>query len=221
MLDDLDLASMSATIPSIMKTISAIQATAVADTVGFGVWDDTGNGEFESWRSFLTSVDQDEPGSRSYGWSHILSQKPGWYREFFEAYDILQDASARTTNDRALIHNDLTNRNVLVTNNQISAVFDWGFSMYGDPLYEIAKLEFFDPLYAPISGQKWVETAIEHATIERGENNEFNDRLLACLLHIGLEAQVFYAGRADWNMYEPIAKRTLELSGLEADRITK
>ena len=39
-------------------------------------------------------------------------------------------------------HDDLINRNLLVDGDRISAFLDWGSSIYGDFLYDIAKLVF-------------------------------------------------------------------------------
>ena len=48
---------------------------------------------------------------------------------------------------RCLVHCDLINRNVLVLvgDDRISAVFDWGCSLYGDHLYDLAWFEFWAP----------------------------------------------------------------------------
>jgi len=38
------------------------------------------------------------------------------------------------------VHNDLLSRNVLVNDGKISAILDWGNSLYGDHLYDAALL---------------------------------------------------------------------------------
>jgi hypothetical protein len=44
-------------------------------------------------------------------------------------------------------HDDLINRNLLVDGDRISAFLDWGSSMYGDFLYDIAQLIFYQPWF--------------------------------------------------------------------------
>ena len=48
---------------------------------------------------------------------------------------------------RHVIHMDLLNRNVLVSEDgtRIEAVFDWGCSAYGDFLYDVAWFTFWAP----------------------------------------------------------------------------
>ena len=46
---------------------------------------------------------------------------------------------------RSLLHCDLMNRNVLVDEGRINAVFDWGCGRLGDHLYDLAWFEFWGP----------------------------------------------------------------------------
>ena len=49
--------------------------------------------------------------------------------------------------ERTLIHNDLLNRNALASGGQVTAVFDWGCSIYGDFLCDLAAFVFWSPWF--------------------------------------------------------------------------
>lgn len=213
-LDDLSPVEMLAIVPSLQLAIKAINESDVTDSEGFGVWEGDGKSDYKTWREFLTSVNQDEPDSRTPGWYNSLSERPEWAEQFNQVYDLLEALSERLPEHRALIHNDLINRNVMVADGKISAVFDWGFSMYGDPLYDTARMEFFRPLYQPIRLIQWGRFVTGQALKDEEEADTTEDRLLACLLHIGLEAQTYHAYKKDWDSFRLIAARTLEISGL-------
>jgi hygromycin-B 4-O-kinase len=98
---------------------------------------------------------------------------------------------------RCLIHGDLVNRNVLVDQDRISAVFDWGCSRYGDHLYDLAWFEFWAPWFPSLDidllglelERRW--RALGYVPHQRDE------RLLACYLHIGLEHLAYNAYLGD------------------------
>ena len=48
---------------------------------------------------------------------------------------------------RHLVHSDLLNFNVLAEDDRVSAVFDWGAALYGDFLWDVAWLTFWQPWY--------------------------------------------------------------------------
>jgi hygromycin-B 4-O-kinase len=86
-------------------------------------------------------------------------------------------------------------------------VFDWGCSVYGDHLYDLARFEFWSPWH-PQLDMEALRTAIEQRWAERGyrpENKE--SRLKACYLHIGLEHLAYHAQLGNWTTLLGIAKR--------------
>jgi hygromycin-B 4-O-kinase len=101
--------------------------------------------------------------------------------------------------ERSLVHCDLLNRNVLVRDGEVTGLLDWGCSLYGDFLYDIAQVEFWEPWYPAIAASGIRERATEHYTSTGMAVHGFADRMKACLVHIGLVHQAYTAsvGRLD------------------------
>lgn len=212
MLDDLDGPSLELTLPSLHLVMDAMREADISDSTGFGLWDSSGNGTSESWSDFLLSVSDDDPSTRIAGWSDILKSSPVGDSAFHEAYEALADLATSLPEDRSLIHNDLMHRNVLTENHHITAVFDWGFAMYGDHLYDIAGFIFSEPLRRPADSIDWEASARHHFEEIGLEVIDYARRLKGCLLHIGLEAQTYYSSIRDWPELAKVARRTVEIA---------
>ena len=108
---------------------------------------------------------------------------------------------------RSLIHSDLINRNVLVHEDKISGIFDWGCSIYGDHLYELAWFEFWAP-WLPTLDIPYLRSALEQRWAEVGYAPvDQAARLMACYLHIGLDHLAYNAYKGDWPAVAATAAR--------------
>ena len=77
------------------------------------------------------------------------------------------------------------NRNVLVQEERITAVFDWGCALYGDHLYDLAWFEFWAP-WTPQLDIEHLKAQLLRRWQEVGYAPEDKEaRLTACYLHIG------------------------------------
>jgi hygromycin-B 4-O-kinase len=110
---------------------------------------------------------------------------------FDAAYARLEELAGSLPTERRLIHQDLINRNVLVTGTKITAVFDWGNAMYGDPLYDAAWLIYWWPWYP-----QWSQINIREALALPADADH---RLFAYQLHIGLDHLAYTASNARWD----------------------
>ena len=113
--------------------------------------------------------------------------------------------------ERNLIHSDLLYRNVLVNDNKISVVIDWGNSLFGDFLYDIAWLTYWWPWYT-----EWKDIDIKQAVLEHYASigldvPDIEKRLQCYELHIGLTAQAYNAFTERWDELEWNSKRTQEV----------
>src|SRR6185436_6439031 len=91
------------------------------------------------------------------------------------------------------------NRNVLVSGDKISGIFDWGCSMYGDHLYELAWFEFLAPWYTELN-LAYLESELEQRWREADyiPANKKN-RMMSCRLHIGLDHLAYNAFTGNWS----------------------
>lgn len=192
-LESLDAADWAATIPELLAVLDEMRAVPVAADAGFGGWAANGKAPFASWRDFLLAVSADDPERRTYGWTTRLADSPFGDEPFHAGYARLTELSRAIPSPQFLVHSDLINRNVLVRDRRITAVFDWGCSLYGDFLYDIAWIEFWAPWYPAMNGVDFLAVARAHLEDRGVATDDLDDRVRCCLLHIGLDSLAYNA----------------------------
>jgi hygromycin-B 4-O-kinase len=205
-LESLDKAQWLATIPAVVSVLEAMRKADTSSSSGFGSWGTDGNASHHSWSGRLLAVGEDTPDQRGHGWRKRLAASPQGEETFIWGFDLLQNVADDAV-PRCLLHGDLMNRNVLVNENQITGVFDWGCSVYGDHLYDLAWFEFWAPWHPKLDVQS-LRSELERRWAAMGyvpENKE--SRLMACYLHIGLEHLAYNAYRENWSSLLATAKR--------------
>ena len=205
-LENVSAAQWRAVVPSLVAAMDEMRTSDISST-GVGRWARDGNATMARWSEHLLAVDVDTPDRRTSGWRKRLAAfSPQGDSTFMRGYDLL-NAVASDSVPRCLLHCDLINRNVLVDNTRISGIFDWGCSLYGDHLYELAWFEFWAP-WSPQLDVQYLRSKLEELWREVGyipENKEA--RLMACYLHIGLDHLVYNAYLGDWATLLATAER--------------
>jgi hygromycin-B 4-O-kinase len=209
-LEGVNAAQWRALVPAVAAALEAMRLADVSSTTGIGGWGSDGNAAGRSWRDHLLSVAEDTPAKRSHGWRKRLQAWPEGVATFEWGYELLQRvASDDVTRD--LAHCDLINRNVLVEADKITGIFDWGCSIYGDHLYELAWFEFWSPWY-PEMDLSLLRAELMRRWQKRGEMPaNMRERLAACHLHIGLDHLAYNAFTGDGVNLLATAKRMREL----------
>jgi hygromycin-B 4-O-kinase len=113
---------------------------------------------------------------------------------------------------RHLVHDDLINRNVLVDGDRITAVLDWGSSVYGDFLYDVAKLVFYRPWYPAWRDIDFAAEARAHYDRIGLPVPHFEERLACYGLRIGLADMAYSAFRGRWGEVARKAECLLEVA---------
>ena len=195
-------------VPSVVSALEAMRTTDISSTSGFGGWEADGQAPRATWSDHLLAVGEDTPDRRTYGWRKRLSALPEGEAAFTWGLDLLKSVASDSV-PRCLVHCDLINRNVLVLvgDERISAVFDWGCSLYGDHLYDLAWFEFWGPWIPQLNTQhlrshlerRWRE--VSYAPADKAA------RLMACYLHIGLDHLAYNAYLGDWSTLAATAER--------------
>lgn len=214
MLDHLDGPPMHAMQPELFKTLDAIRQADISHARGYGIQDSGGQGRFSTWPEYLLAVDRPNTYPKVKGWRERLAQSPAGPGAFDRAYGVMRDSLAGYPGTRFLIHSDLLNRNVLVQDGRISGVIDWANAMYGDFVYDLAQFIFWAPWYKSMRGIDWAAGARRHYAAIGLEVPGFDQRLLCCLIHIGLGAQLYHAFTQNWKNLAESTRRTLEVAGL-------
>ncbi len=156
-----------------------------------------GNAGHGSWSDFLAAIADDQPGSRTHGCKQLLADSPRGMETFDRAFAAMLDVAHAFPGPRSLVHNDLLNRNALATDGQVTSVFDWGCSIYGDFIYELARFVFWSPWHAAIGQTDIASMALDHYGDMGLDVPNFEDRLRCCALHIGLQHLAYNASLGD------------------------
>jgi hygromycin-B 4-O-kinase len=185
-LERLDAAQWVESAPSVLTTLDALRRADISATTGYGAWNHAGNAPHGTWADYLAAVTQDQPDSRTHGWKQLLSDSPRGDQGFNDAYAQMLELAQAFPGPRSLVHNDLLNRNALVSDGRVTSLFDWGCSIYGDFVYELATFVFWSPWYSAIEQLDIASMALDHYGDMGLEVPNFSDRLRCCALHIGL-----------------------------------
>ncbi len=209
--DEIDEAGYRRILPELFRSLDAIREIDVSSSQGFGIWPAEGTGPYSSWRETLLDIRNDRAGSRLHGWRSLMEPHTEAVKRFDEGYRILQGLVEVSPEQRHLIHADLMADNLRVLDDRVSAVVDWANAMYGDFLYDLARLEFWRPWFPELAHIDFAAEALAHYDAIGLEVPGFTARLRCCQLHLGLEAQAYNAFTKCWDELEGSATRTLEI----------
>lgn len=209
-LDDLPKHSMKEVLPALFTAIDSLRFVSTENTAGFGIWNHIGVAEHETWHQALLAVDQERP--RVAGWRDRLATWPECQTMFDQCVNELRALVQYVPDGDELdvVHSDLLNRNVLVANHkpQLNAVFDWGCSLFGDFLYDIAWLTF----WAPDTPGLATLDVYSAANVYFHDVDDFDVRVRCYEIHIGLESLVYNTFMGRRELAHQIAARTLAIA---------
>ena len=211
-LDDLDEAGMRAALPALLRALDVTRAIDVSATSGFGGWRPTDRtAPYPTWRTALLSGLEDRPGGRTHGWRAALEASPTRAGMFDEGVQALRSLVSACPDRREIIHGDLLNRNVLVSGERVSAVLDWGNSMYGDGLYDLAWLLYWWSWYPAWRDIDIAGIIAAHLHTRQKVGPDIERRLRCYQVHIGLDAQAYNAFTRRFDELAANGKKTLAL----------
>jgi hygromycin-B 4-O-kinase len=218
-IDDLDEGQMRALLPALFAMLDAMRLADVSDSVGYREWNAAGQGAFPGWQTAMLDVAVSRPNDRIAGWREKLEASPTGAVPFDRAFERLQALVPGLPETRHLIHADLLHYNVLVQDERISGVLDWGCGMYGDFLFDVAWLCFWAPWYPAWNEIDFRAEARRHYRAIGLDVPRFEERLLAYELYIGLSGQAYQAYKGYLEDLEATARHTLaiadKIAGLE------
>ena len=180
--------------PVMVETLVTISNVDISASHGFGDWDGTGNGRHERWADYLAQIMEDEPEGYYANW-HAMFDETFLERGVYEAvYRKMMGLIAFCPDTRALIHNDLQFENVLSDGRRITGVIDWANSLFGDPLYDVARWFWWTGTYG------WFGHGDDLLHDRFRDEPNFAERIACYQCHIGLDDLKFCAknGMHDW-----------------------
>jgi hygromycin-B 4-O-kinase len=180
---------------------------------GFGLWRGAdGCARYTSWREALRAIATQPPSTRLFGWREALARSAIAQRAFDRGYAAMAPLVDACPNDRSLLHSDLLYFNVLVQDDAVSAIFDWGSSMYGDFLWDLAWLTFWQPWYSAWRSVDVRQAARQHYAAIGLPVPDFDERMRCYELAIGLDGLAYQAFAGKPNELEWTAARVQRLA---------
>jgi len=110
---------------------------------------------------------------------------------------------------QCILHTDMLHQNVLISNDRIAGVIDWGNSRFGDFLHELAIFTFYTPWFPAMSAIDWAGEAKRHYRQIGLEVPNFEARMRCYEVHVGLEGMAYCAFVEAWEDLEDHARRTI------------
>jgi hygromycin-B 4-O-kinase len=212
-LDELDAAGMHRLLPALLDVLDGLREADISTTHGFGQWGVDGNAPHATWRAALLDIGHASSSvNRIHGARQRLASRPSAQAAFDAAAARLESLAAACPTDRYLIHSDLLNFNVLVAEERVSGVIDWGSSLYGDFLFDLAWLTFWQPWYPAWAGIDIRAAARRHYASIGLAVPHFEARMRCYETVIGLDNQLYSAFKGKWAQLETVAQRTLAIS---------
>ncbi|MDP9246089.1 MAG: phosphotransferase [Chloroflexota bacterium] len=205
MIDGLDGDGMRRVLPSVLRTLDAVRRIDLSDTHGYDLWDADGNGRHATWRHSVDVLDE------AAGWRERIAESPIGTLPFDRTLERVRMLSAYCPEERYLVHSDLLHFNVLVDGDQVSALLDWGSSLIGDFVYDIAWLEFWKPWYPAWRHIDFAGEALRHYASTGLAMPHFIERLRCYELCIALSNMVWFASRDETIDLERTARRAAEV----------
>lgn len=184
LLKDLSNNEYRALLPEIFKSLDAIHSIDISNSAGFGAWQTDDISETSSWKDYILAVDNyaiPKDGNNNQFETTFLEQVV-WEK----TYKSMSNFLSFCPEIRYLVHGDFGSDNVLARGNEITGILDWEGSKYGDFLYDVAWLNFWNPDRNPISLFR------EHYSKKDSIKN-FQERITCYQLRIVLSSLSFYA----------------------------
>jgi hygromycin-B 4-O-kinase len=198
MLDGLDAAGMVRIVPSLLETLDGLRK---ADP------DLLLDAPKNTWADQLLNVVEET--ERVFGWHNRMLRSPAGMAAYESGLAFLRERVSSLSEANHIVHNDLLHFNVLVSNDSIVGVIDWGNAIRGDFLYDLAMFSFYSPWYPAMAGINWIVEARNHYDWIGLDVPDMDRRLHCYEVHLGLSGIAYAAFKENWSELELNASRMM------------
>ena len=197
-IDRLDAEGMRGALPPLFDALDSLRAVEPTGTSGWGLWHGDGNAPHVSWPdALMRSAGKDR--------RRIVARSAVGAQGFDAGVSAMRELLAAGPDRRHVVHNDLLYNNVIRDERGV-VLLDWGASIYGDFVYDLALLCFWWPYY-----REWATIDIDGLVRERfGDAPRFAERLRLCELDIGISHIPFQLEHRDLENAQWTSRRTAE-----------
>ena len=199
-IDDFKKTKILDFIPSIIKTLDAIHNTSI-DAERFGDWNSKGVAKNNTWKEHLLELmDENDEDLKNKNHSGFLEEYV--VKELTKIYSSL---IVYCPEIRHLVHADFGFNNTLSDGEKITGVIDWENSKYGDFLFDIAWLNFWQKEI------NYKDIFLQHYKKNKVDINNFEERILCYTLYFGIGSLFFFAKSEQEGSYTFARDRLFEL----------
>ena len=168
-LHDLTLDEINQIEKNILETLELMKKIEIDDDNGFGYFDSKGVAKYLTWKDFILAI----KNTGYYNWDlsdrKICEIINSCINEIEKYCDVIDSK-------RHLLHGDFGSYNVLTDNKKVYLI-DWSLGLYGDPLYEIANILFWN--------EKCLSPIVD--ILKNTYETKNKQKIYVYLLRIGLE----------------------------------
>ncbi len=189
----------------LIEMLHKIHSIDISKTSGYGNWSNLQEVKFNSMSEHILDVVK---GLRIYTnkrFSTGIFEKDLYIKSSKRIQELVQFCSK----NRYLVHGDYGYDNVLVdVNGDITAIFDWEHSLFGDFAYDIAWLDFWqireENYYTKLNKKMFEDD-------KKLDFENYEERILCYKIFIGMTAAGFFGNSNQKEKYSAAKKRILEL----------
>lgn len=187
-------------IPELINVLDSIHDFDIGETQ-FGDWEIDGQSTETSWGNYLIKlIEKFENYENKTPESMLL--EPEVVQKILTRYKPLVDYCP---NIRHLVHGDYGFNNLLSDGEKITGVIDWELSKYGDFLYDVAWLSFWETTI------DYADIFLKHYQEKNVSVSSFGERILCYKLHFGLYALSSFSDSEQEKSYRWAKERLLKL----------
>lgn len=138
-------------IKSIMEIHYQIYNIKCTQFNSFGTLDENGSSKYLNWKDYITDFNFHKnllcPNNLIYkDWNSLFDYEYVDVQLIKKCMDLLLNLIKYCPEDKHIIHGDFGSDNILINNNKVSAILDWAELSIGDPLYDIAYLDYYSDI---------------------------------------------------------------------------
>lgn len=199
--------------PAIERTLAALRAVDAEPSAPAAWYPAAAAADGSTWRGWLTDGLVDDPRRRVSGWREALAADRD-LDDLFRACEVrIRELLVVCPERRDLVHGDLLNRNVLITDDasQVTAVFSWKCSVRGDFLFDVAWCTFWGSWHPGIAAVDLWNRTLDSPGLPGDALRDAALRHHCYELQIGASHMGWNAWTGDHDALRSVAARTTDL----------